>query len=68
MEDAKKDDGNGVFVVWGFLIFILSFVMGVMAGCDHGFDNMRREAVTKGVAEWKANEYGYPVFEWKQNK
>ena len=48
--------------------FILVIAACVVSGFNTGIDNMQKEAVIKGHAEWVADTNGKPQFKWKECK
>jgi hypothetical protein len=49
------------------LVLVLSTISKTR-GFNDGIDNMQKEAVLKGHAEWVADTNGKAVFKWKECK
>lgn len=47
---------------------VVSNTCGFNTGIDRGTDNMQKEAVLKGHAEWVADTNSKPQFKWKETK
>ena len=49
------------------LVLFLSTISKI-TGFNDGIENMQKEAVIKGHAEWVADTNGKPQFKWKERK
>jgi len=50
------------------LLILFAFVFSNLFVFSKGIENLQREAVLKGHAEWVADKSGKPQFKWKECK
>jgi hypothetical protein len=50
------------------ILVIFACTVSNICGFNTGTDNMQKEAVIKGHAEWVADQSGKPQFKWKECK
>lgn len=50
------------------LLILFASIISNLFGFIRGIENLQREAVLKGHAEWVADQSGKPQFKWKEAK
>ena len=50
------------------LLILFASIISNLFGFIRGIENLEREAVLKGHAEWVADKSGKPQFKWKEAK
>jgi hypothetical protein len=67
--DGGCEMSDKYWLVLAVLILVLFLsTISKITGFNDGIENMQKEAVIKGHAEWVADTNGKPQFKWKERK
>jgi hypothetical protein len=61
-----KDDN--ILIMPIVVCVAIACIASNLIGISRGIENLQREAILKGHAEWVADQSGKPQFKWKECK